>query len=139
MYDIFISYRREDGKEFARQLQLKLQNLGYRTFLDVEELKDGVFDKRITDAIEASTVFLALLTPRYFCRCAEEEDWVRKEIVCAVEGKKHIVLHIAFMVTTILICLSTVFLKQHSIVDVFAAVPVCVLGYVLSFVPLRRC
>ena len=91
MYDIFISYRREDGKEFARQLQLKLQNLGYRTFLDVEELKDGVFDKRITAAIEASTVFLALLTPRYFCRCAEEEDWVRKEIVCAVEGKKHIV------------------------------------------------
>ena len=91
MYDIFISYRREDGKEFARQLELKLQNLGYRTFLDVEELKDGVFDKRIIDAIEASTVFLALLTPRYFCRCAEEEDWVRKEIVCAVEGKKHIV------------------------------------------------
>jgi len=56
-----------------------------------------------------------------------------------LKGKKHIVLHIAFMVTTILICLSTVFLKQHSIVDVFAAVPVCVLGYVLSFVPLRRC
>ena len=56
-----------------------------------------------------------------------------------LKGKKYIVLHIAFMVTTILICLSTVFLKQHSIVDVFAAVPVCVLGYVLSFVPLRRC
>ena len=56
-----------------------------------------------------------------------------------LKGKKYIVLHIAFMVTTILICLSTVFLKQHSIVDVFTAVPVCVLGYVLSFVPLRRC
>ena len=56
-----------------------------------------------------------------------------------LQGKKHIALHIVFMVTTILICLSTVFLKQHSIVDVFAAVPVCVLGYVLSFIPLRRC
>ena len=91
MYDIFISYRREDGKEFARQLELKLQNLGYRTFLDVEELKDGVFDKRITDAIESSKVFLALLTPRYFCRCADKEDWVRREIMCAVESNKHIV------------------------------------------------
>ena len=91
MYDIFISYRREDGKEFARQLELKLQNLGYRTFLDVEELKDGVFDKRITDAIESAKVFLALLTPRYFCRCADKEDWVRREIMCAVENNKHIV------------------------------------------------
>lgn len=90
-YDIFISYRREDGKEFARQLQLKLQNLGYEAFLDVEELKDGVFDQRIIDAIESSKVFLALLTPRYFCRCADEEDWVRKEIECACRCKIHIV------------------------------------------------
>ncbi len=56
-----------------------------------------------------------------------------------LKGKKHIGWHIAFIITTILICLSTVFLKQHSIVDVFAAVPVCALGYVLSFIPLRRC
>ena len=56
-----------------------------------------------------------------------------------LKGKKHIGWHIAFLITTILICLSTVFLKQHSIVDVFAAVPVCALGYVLSFIPLRRC
>ena len=56
-----------------------------------------------------------------------------------LQGKKHIGWHIAFIITTILICLSTVFLKQHSIVDLFAAVPVCALGYVLSFIPLRRC
>ena len=56
-----------------------------------------------------------------------------------LQEKKHIGWHIAFIITTILICLSTVFLKQHSIIDVFAAVPVCALGYVLSFIPLRRC
>ena len=49
------------------------------------------------------------------------------------KGKKHIGLHIAFIVTTVLICMSTVFLKQHSIIDVFAALPVCLLGYFLSF------
>ena len=48
-------------------------------------------------------------------------------------GKKRIEWHIAFLVTTILICLSTVFLKQHSIIDVFAALPVCLLGYFLSY------
>ena len=55
------------------------------------------------------------------------------------KGKKHIGLHIVFIVTTVLICMSTVFLKQHSIIDVFAALPVCMLGYLLSFTPLRRC
>lgn len=34
-----------------------------------------------------------------------------------------------FVAVTVLIALSTVFLKQHSVVDVLAAVPVCVLGY----------
>lgn len=90
-YDIFISYRREDGKEIARQLQLKLQVLGYKAFLDVEELKDGVFDQRIIDAIESSKVFLAVLTPRYLSRCANENDWVRKEIECASKNNIRIV------------------------------------------------
>ena len=32
-------------------------------------------------------------------------------------------------VTMVLICMSTVFLKQHSIIDVFAAIPICALAY----------
>ena len=36
---------------------------------------------------------------------------------------------IIFGVVTILISMSTVFLKQHSILDVFAAIPVCILAY----------
>ena len=36
-------------------------------------------------------------------------------------------------VTTVLICLSTVFLKQHSILDVIAALPLCAIGYRLVF------
>lgn len=90
-YDIFISYRREDGNAFARQMQLKLENYGYRVFLDVEELKDGVFDQRIIDAITGAKVFIALLTPNYLCRCASDEDWVRKEIECALQNEIHIV------------------------------------------------
>lgn len=40
---------------------------------------------------------------------------------------------IIFGVVTILISMSTVFLKQHSILDVFAAIPVCILAYYVVF------
>jgi len=38
-----------------------------------------------------------------------------------------------FSITGLLICMSTVMLKQHSILDVFAAILVCTLGYILSY------
>ena len=40
---------------------------------------------------------------------------------------------IIFGVVTILISMSTVFLKQHSVLDVFAAVPVCILAYYAAY------
>lgn len=39
----------------------------------------------------------------------------------------------AFAVTAILISISTVFMKQHSLWDVIAALPICLLGYGLCF------
>lgn len=46
-YHIFLSYRREDGKDLARTLKETLTGKGYRVFLDMDELQDGVFDERI--------------------------------------------------------------------------------------------
>ena len=40
---------------------------------------------------------------------------------------------IAFGVTALLICLSTVFLKQHSVIDVLAALPICAAAYPFCF------
>ncbi|MBQ8687311.1 MAG: phosphatidic acid phosphatase [Ruminococcus sp.] len=40
---------------------------------------------------------------------------------------------IFFFVSTVLICLSTVFLKQHSVIDIPAALCICALGYPLTF------
>ncbi|MBR4034428.1 MAG: phosphatidic acid phosphatase [Clostridia bacterium] len=40
---------------------------------------------------------------------------------------------IAFAITGILIALSTVFVKQHSVIDLAAALPICILAYYLSF------
>lgn len=37
------------------------------------------------------------------------------------------------VVAVILICLSTAFIKQHSVVDIFAAIPVCLLAEYIAF------
>lgn len=39
----------------------------------------------------------------------------------------------AVQLTGVLICASTVFMKQHSVLDVLAAVPLCLLGYWAAF------
>lgn len=39
----------------------------------------------------------------------------------------------AFGITAVLICLATVFLKQHSVLDCLAAIPVCLIAYYFSF------
>ena len=91
MYDIFISYRRADGKDLARQLYLKLQTFGYKVFLDVEELQSGDFNKSITEALDSSKVFLPILTPAYFSRFANQEDLVRVEMEYAIKNNKQIV------------------------------------------------
>ena len=90
-YDIFISYRRATGKNFARIIKPELEKRGFRVFLDFDELKDGVFDKRIMDAIKDSPIFLMILSKGALDRCANEGDWVREEILYASEHDKHIV------------------------------------------------
>ena len=40
---------------------------------------------------------------------------------------------IVFTVTAVLICMSTVFLKQHSIIDVIAALPICAIAYEVCY------
>ncbi len=40
---------------------------------------------------------------------------------------------LAFVIVALLISFSTVFLKQHSIIDIIAAVPVCVIAYAVAY------
>jgi len=40
---------------------------------------------------------------------------------------------VGFTVTTVLISLSTVFLKQHSVIDVIAALPLCLIAYLICY------
>ena len=90
-YDIFLSYRRSEGKLLARLLKESLEKKGYRVFLDMDELLDGVFDERVLQVIESTPIFLLLMTPHVCDRCSVEDDWVRMEIECAIGSKRTIV------------------------------------------------
>ena len=90
-YDVFISYRRVGGKNYARTLKPELEKRGFRVFLDFDELKDGVFDKRIMDAISEAPIFLVILSKGALDRCANDGDWVREEILYADKTNRHIV------------------------------------------------
>lgn len=89
--DIFISYRRSDGKHTARLFKSEFEKRGYRAFLDFDDLTDGKFDKRIENAILDAPIFLMILTNDYFARCNDKDDWVRREIECALENEKVII------------------------------------------------
>ena len=39
----------------------------------------------------------------------------------------------AFVIVAIHICISTVFMKQHSVLDILAALPICLTGHILYF------
>ncbi len=90
-YDIFISYRREGGAQYARILQLMLMQRGYKVFLDYDELTDGVFGDHIRKAIKEAPVFMLVLSKGAMMRCVNEDDWVRQEILLAIQLQKHLI------------------------------------------------
>ena len=91
IYDIFISYKRDDGAQYARILQLELEKRGYKVFLDYEELKDGLFGDNIKEAIRSTPIFMMVLTPLYLERSMEQDSWVREEIELAIKSGMHFI------------------------------------------------
>lgn len=90
-YDIFISYRRDGGRDIARPIKLELEKHGYSVFLDFDELKDGSFNQKIKDAISSAPIFIVILSSHALDRCSNQDDWVRQEIEYAISKKRHIV------------------------------------------------
>ena len=85
--DIFISYRRSDGTDIARSVEQALKARGYQNiFYDYTSLRDGVFNEKIIDAINQCNDYILLLTPQALDRCAEEGNWVAREIETAIQA-----------------------------------------------------
>lgn len=91
-FDVFVSYRRVDGRDHARSIQLGLQQRGssLNVFFDYESMRDGKFNLQIIDAIYSCKVFILVITPRVFENCQKEDDWIMREVRTAIKYKKHI-------------------------------------------------
>ena len=93
-YDVFVSYRRSTGSQLASLLKVHLQLKGLSVFLDVAELGSGKFDKALLTTISNSRNVLLVLTPQSLDRCVGDtmvQDWVHREILCALDSKVHVV------------------------------------------------
>ena len=93
MVDVFLSYRRESGSEFASFLKLELSRLGYDVFFDAASLREGDFEINIDKAIDECTYFLLLLAPGDLNRCLvnPDEDWIIHEAQRALKNGKIII------------------------------------------------
>ena len=91
-YDIFISYRRGSGLYLAKNIATSLQNLGYKVFFDYDSMHNNEFDKQIYKAIESSKDFILVLTEGALDRSNLDNDWVTREILCAKNYNKNIIL-----------------------------------------------
>ena len=90
--DIFISYRRVDGRDYARNIMQALKMMGYsKVFFDYNSLRDGVFNTQIIDAIYSCKDFILVISPLALKNCSREGDWVAKEIRAALKYDKHII------------------------------------------------
>lgn len=91
MHEAFISYRREHGFAFAKMLREMLKARGVAAYVDLDELRSGTFDDKLLSAIKAIPAFILVLTPSALDRCADEDDWLTKEVVVAVDSGRKII------------------------------------------------
>ncbi|KFD51205.1 hypothetical protein M514_07969 [Trichuris suis] len=92
--DIFISYRRSTGNQLASLIKVLLQLRGHKVFIDVDRLYAGNFDSSLLKNIQAAKHFVLVLTPRSLDRCLGDEecqDWVHREVKCALEHNKNLI------------------------------------------------
>lgn len=79
-YDVFISYKRLTASAEARLLYSNLEKHGLRVFMDVTGLGSGFFDIALLHRIAETRNFILILAPHALDRCADKDDWLRKEL-----------------------------------------------------------
>ncbi len=90
-YDVFVSYRRSSF-ESANLIAEKMRSKGFSVFFDVETLRSGKFNEQLYDVIDNCNDFILVLPPNALDKCHNEEDWVRRELIRAMQeiGRAHV-------------------------------------------------
>ena len=79
-YDVFITYRRDDGLNYAQLLFQALEKRGYRCFLDVRDEQDGEYEKRIMVALRNAPNYILIMTEGSLRRLSEIGNSVYNEV-----------------------------------------------------------
>ncbi|MBO4837752.1 MAG: TIR domain-containing protein [Lachnospiraceae bacterium] len=90
VYDVFISYRRSDGEEYATKLLSFLRTYGLRVFFDKQEMECGrAFPTQLSEALISAPHYILIGSPDAFTNrtalSAYEMDYVREEMRLACE------------------------------------------------------
>jgi hypothetical protein len=87
----FISYRRSDGMEIAREIQTYFSKKGYRVFMDITDIEGGDIVQRIIHHEIRERDFLLLINSPE----VPDSQWIFEEIQTAIENRvKIFVLHL---------------------------------------------
>jgi len=86
---VFISYRRAN-ESWALAIYQNLRD-DYDVFIDFANIASGDFEQIIIQNIKARAHFIIILTPSALERCDDPNDWLRREIECAIENKRNII------------------------------------------------
>ena len=79
-YDVFITYRRSDGLNYAQLLYQALDRRGYKCFLDVRDRQDDEYEERIMSALHNAPNYIFLMTEGSLQRLSEEGNSVYNEV-----------------------------------------------------------
>lgn len=88
---VFISYRRQLSESLALLVRMVLTKHDFDTFVDLENLDSGEFERIILSQIEAREHFLVLLEPGSLDQIGEDGDWLRREIAHALTHHRNVV------------------------------------------------
>src|SRR5207237_5913362 len=82
----FISYRRDGGDKFALAILHGLWARGYDAFLDVKDISSGEWLPQLMAGIDRAPNFILILSAGALAeRQKDERDWIREEILHAIE------------------------------------------------------
>jgi hypothetical protein len=86
--NVFISYARQDGREYAARLDTDLRAAGFRTWRDTRDIDPNQdFSAELEEAISNSTHVVCCITPD----TVRKDSFVRREIGYALAVKKPII------------------------------------------------
>ncbi|MEM9920610.1 MAG: SUMF1/EgtB/PvdO family nonheme iron enzyme [Bacteroidota bacterium] len=100
--EIFISYRREDGRALARMLKLELEAHLQKemVFLDLDNIDSGEkWPKKLENGVREASLILVIISHKWLFaqdtdghrRLGQEHDWVTKEVELALELEKEMI------------------------------------------------